>query len=81
MFARGAGLADQLASELGFAIDLVAVRGSGATSARINLLRRAQKNPEYWSGKKVVIWCFVAREFTESEGWKKVPIKPPVQEP
>jgi hypothetical protein len=76
MFARGAGLADQLAVELGFPVDLVAVRGSGATPARINLLRRAQKNPQYWSGKKVVIWCFGAREFTESDGWRKVPIKP-----
>jgi hypothetical protein len=76
MFASGAGLADQLAFELGFAVDLVAVRGSGATPARINLLRRAQKNPGYWLGKKVVIWCFGAREFTESDGWRKVPIKP-----
>jgi hypothetical protein len=76
MFARDAGLADQLALELGFSVDLVAVRGSGATPARINLLRRAQKNPDYWSGKKVVIWCFGAREFTESDGWRKVPIKP-----
>lgn len=76
MFAVGAGLADQLAVELGFPVDLVAVRGSGATPARINLLRRAQKNPDYWSGKKVVIWCFGAREFTESDGWRKVPVKP-----
>lgn len=76
MLAREAGLSDQLALELGFPVDLVAVRGSGATPARINLLRRAQKDPNYWAGKKWVIWCFAAREFTESDGWRKVPLKP-----
>ena len=76
MHTRGAGLADQLAFELGFAVDLVAVRGSGATAARVNLLRRAQRDPEYWSGKRVVVWCFSAREFTESDGWSLVPLTP-----
>jgi alginate O-acetyltransferase complex protein AlgJ len=76
MLAREAGLSDQLALELGFPVDLVAVRGSGATPARINLLRRAQKDPNYWAGKKWVVWCFSAREFTESDGWRKVPVKP-----
>lgn len=76
MQARGAGLPDQLALELGLPVDLVAVRGSGATPARINLLRRAQKDPHYWAGKKLVIWCFAAREFTESDGWRKVPLAP-----
>ena len=74
MHAKGAGLADQLALELGFAVDLVGVRGSGATAARINVLRRAQRAPEYWASKRLVIWCFAAREFTESDGWRKVPI-------
>ena len=76
MLAKGAGLSDQLALELGFPVDLVAVRGSGATPSRINLLRRAQKDPNYWAGKKWVVWCFSAREFTESDGWRKVPLKP-----
>ena len=76
MLSRGCGLPDQLALELGMPVDLVAVRGSGATPARINLLRRAQRDPGYWKGKKLVIWCFSAREFTESDGWRKVPLKP-----
>ena len=74
MHAEGAGLADQLALELGFPVDLVGVRGSGATAARINLLRRAQATPDYWASKRLVIWCFSAREFTESDGWREVPI-------
>ena len=76
MHAVGAGLPDQLAFQLGLPLDLVAVRGSGATPARINLLRRAQADPGYWSRKRLVIWCFAARELTESDGWRQVPITP-----
>ncbi len=76
MHARGAGLADQLALELGLPMDLIAVRGSGATPARINLFRRAQRNPDYWQNKKLVIWVFTAREFTHADGWRVVPIQP-----
>jgi alginate O-acetyltransferase complex protein AlgJ len=74
MHARGAGLPDQLALELGFPVDLIGVRGSGATPARTTLMRRARANPNYLKGKKLVIWCFSAREFTESSGWQKVPV-------
>ncbi|MCK4788070.1 MAG: hypothetical protein KAV87_30230 [Desulfobacteraceae bacterium] len=74
MLVKGAGLADQLALELGFPVDLIAVRGSGATPARVNLYRRARKKG-YLAKKKVVIWCIAAREFTESvDGWAKVPV-------
>jgi hypothetical protein len=76
MHTRDAGLSDQLALELGFPVDLAAVRGSGATPARVNLLRRAQKDPNYWKKKKLVIWCFAAREFTQSDGWKRIPLLP-----
>jgi alginate O-acetyltransferase complex protein AlgJ len=76
MHTRGAGLPDQLALELGFPVDLIAVRGSGATPSRVNLMRRAKANPKYLSGKKLVVWCFSAREFTESLGWQKVPVVP-----
>lgn len=74
MLAEGAGLPDQLALELGFPVDLIAVRGSGSTPARVNLLRQARAAPDYLAEKKVVIWCFGAREFTESTGWQKVPV-------
>jgi alginate O-acetyltransferase complex protein AlgJ len=55
-------------------VDVVGVRGSGATAARINLLRRAQRAPGYWADKRLVLWCFAARELTESDGWRLVPI-------
>jgi alginate O-acetyltransferase complex protein AlgJ len=71
MHARGAGLPEQLALELGFAVDLVGVRGSGATPARINLARRK----EGLTGKRLVVWVFGARELSEAaQGWAKVPV-------
>ncbi|MEY2489966.1 MAG: alginate O-acetyltransferase complex protein AlgJ [Verrucomicrobiota bacterium] len=73
--AERAGLIDQLAQELGFAPDLIGTRGSGATPVRITLYRHSLKNPDYLAKKKIVVWCFAAREFTETaEGWAKVPI-------
>ena len=73
--AERAGLVDHLAQELGFAPDLIGTRGSGATPVRINLYRHSLKNPEYLGKKKVVIWCFSAREFTEAtEGWALIPM-------
>jgi acetyltransferase AlgX (SGNH hydrolase-like protein) len=73
--AERAGLIDQLAQELGFAPDLIGTRGSGATPVRISLYRRGLKDPGYLAKKKIIVWCFAAREFTEaSEGWAKVPV-------
>ncbi|RKU12515.1 hypothetical protein C6503_17155 [Candidatus Poribacteria bacterium] len=70
MHAQGAGLPDHLAYQLGFPVDVVAVRGSGATPSRLNLYRRRDN----MKGKQVVIWCLSVREFTEGQGWRKVPV-------
>jgi alginate O-acetyltransferase complex protein AlgJ len=74
MHATGAGFFEQLSYELGQLVDLIAVRGSGATPARINLMRRVQNDPNYLKQKKIIIWCFTSREFTESDGWRNVPV-------
>ena len=74
MHARGAGFFDQLAYELKFRPSLIAVRGSGATPTRIALYRQGKSDPEFLSSKKVVVWLFTAREFTETSGWGKVPV-------
>ena len=77
MHAVGAGFFDQLAFELKLAPDLVAVRGSAATPARMNVYRKAKADPAYAGSKKVVIWLFTAREFTEaSSGWAILPALP-----
>jgi alginate O-acetyltransferase complex protein AlgJ len=52
----------------------MAVRGSGATPARFNLLRRARRSPGFWDQKRLVIWVFSVREFTEADGWRVMPI-------
>jgi len=65
--AEKSGLLDQVAYEIGFAPDLIGTRGSGATSVRVSLYRRAKKDPEYLAKKKIIVWCFAAREFTESD--------------
>ena len=73
--AEKSGLLDQVAYEIGFAPDLIGTRGSGATAVRITLYRRARKEPDYLAKKKVIVWCFAAREFAESDqGWDKVPV-------
>ncbi|MDE0681910.1 MAG: hypothetical protein OXI63_03240 [Candidatus Poribacteria bacterium] len=70
MHAQGAGLPDHLAHQLGFPVDVVAVRGSGATPSRLNLYRRRDN----MKGKRVVVWCLSVREFTEGQGWRLVPV-------
>jgi SGNH hydrolase-like domain, acetyltransferase AlgX len=80
MHAAGAGLPDQLALELSAPVDVLGVRGSGATSARVSLARRARADSNYLTGKKTVIWCFAARELTQADAWKLVPLMK-VQEP
>lgn len=70
----GAGLPDQIAAAFGAMPDVLGVRGSGATSSRLQLARRARSNPDYLPKKKVIVWCFAGREFTEADSWKKVPI-------
>ena len=74
LHAIGAGLINQLALQLGTTIDLLGVKGSGATPARISLFQRSRSNAEYVKNKKIIIWCFTAREFTEADGWRKVPV-------
>jgi alginate O-acetyltransferase complex protein AlgJ len=76
MHATGAGFVDLLAYRLRMPLDLIGVRGSGATPARVNLFRRSRSNSDYLAPKKLIIWCFSAREFTESDGWRKLPVAP-----
>jgi alginate O-acetyltransferase complex protein AlgJ len=70
LHAVGAGFADHLALQLGMPIDTIGVRGSGATPSRVNLMRRG----DGLRGKQLVVWCLSVREFTEGQGWAKVPV-------
>jgi len=58
----GYGLGQQLADELGIAVDVLSTNAGGANDARMNLIRAAVADPTYLAGKKCVIWCFASRE-------------------
>lgn len=66
MHCAGAGVLDHLAVRYGLAPDLVGVRGSGLVQARKQLFYKAAAAPGYWDTKKLVVWLFSAREFTQS---------------
>jgi len=69
------GLPHSLAFELGFPVDVFSAAGGGANTSRLNLARRIRAEPEYLEGKRVVIWCFSARAFTNTaDGWIPIPL-------
>jgi alginate O-acetyltransferase complex protein AlgJ len=72
LHATGGGLADHLAMDLGMACDVIGVRGSAATTVRMDLIRKAWRNTEWIKNKKAVVWVFTVRELTEA-GWRKLP--------
>lgn len=76
LHARGAGLFDNLSEKLGSAVDLLGIRGSGATPARIKLYQRSKQDSDYLKGKKVLIYTFAARELTGTAGWRPIPVAP-----
>ncbi len=76
LYATGAGLFDHISAQLGFPADLLGVRGSGVTPARVQLFQRSKQDGSYLEGKKVLIWCFAAREFTGLGGWRNIPLAP-----
>lgn len=77
LHAAGAGLPDLLAARLNQPVDVLGVRGSGATTSRISLIRRIRAQVDFFNRKKAIIWVFAAREFTEADAWRFVPL--PVQ--
>lgn len=74
MHATGAGVPEQLGGVLGTQPETIGVRGSGATSSRLQLARRLRSRPDFLAGKKLIIWVFAGREFTEADMWKKIPL-------
>jgi alginate O-acetyltransferase complex protein AlgJ len=71
----GAGLRDHLQASLGTSLAVATNASSGADAARALVARKAQSNPSFWEGKKLLIWCFAAREFTQGR-WREIPAKP-----
>ena len=76
LHATGAGLADQLAFELGIPLDVVATRDPETIPARQMLRERSQADATYWDGKRLVIWCFSAHRFAAPQDWPLVEGQP-----
>ncbi len=76
MHAEGAGLVDHLAAALGMPVDLVATRGDMSHNPRISIYRRAKKDPDTITTKKVFVWVFSARAFTVGRWSTRIPVAP-----
>jgi hypothetical protein len=74
MLASSTGLSDHLAASLGVLPSVVAVRGGGSTSSRVNLYRAASKDQSLLPSTKVVLWVLAARDLTQAQDWKSVPL-------
>lgn len=72
---KAAGLPDHLQAKFGTRLHLVAKNGSGSHQARIGLFQKGRSNTAYWESKKLIIWVFSAREFTQESKWAKIPVK------
>ena len=75
MLSEKSGFCELLAAKLKMPVDRLGVRGSASSSVRIDLYRRAVRQPDWLKRKKYVIYLFSCREFTETiSGWSRVPV-------
>lgn len=66
------GVVDHLQVALGAPVHEFTMQAGGADGPRVEIARATAKNPEFWAGKKVAIWVFTAREFTQGK-WRVIP--------
>ena len=71
MLMTRAGAVDHLQEKIGFKVFLAASRGSSSQA-----LRQIYKGPEFWKGKKVLVWLSSVRELTQERRWLKLPRLP-----
>lgn len=74
MLATCGGFVDHLQESMFAAVDEMTNQGSGSHIPRMEVARRSVKEPDLWTKKKVVVWLFTAREFTQGT-WKMLPAK------
>ena len=72
MLATDAGFIDHLAAALSMPIEEISSQASGADQPRADIARRTAKEPAFWTSRKVVVWLFTAREFTQGK-WRAIP--------
>ncbi len=69
MHCEGAGLREHLEARMGSGLAQVSNQNSGGDGARRLLRQRELSNPDYWKGRRLVIWVFSEREFTAGK-WR-----------
>ena len=69
-----AGFIDHLITDLSLPVEEVSTQASGGEGPRIEIARKTVKQPDFWAQKKIVVWLFSAREFTQGR-WKVIPAK------
>jgi alginate O-acetyltransferase complex protein AlgJ len=72
MLATCGGFIDHLQAGMFAAVDEMTNQGSGSHIPRMEVARRSVKEPDLWTKKKIVVWLFTAREFTQGM-WKAIP--------
>ncbi|CAN5831956.1 hypothetical protein BH11VER1_BH11VER1_04650 [soil metagenome] len=74
MLATLGGLIDHFQVDLASPVEEITMQAGGADGPRVEIARTTSKNPDYWKNKKVVIWVFTSREFTQGK-WRVIPAK------
>lgn len=74
MLATQGGFIDHLQVDLPAAVEEITMQASGADGPRLEIARTTAKNPDFWAKKKIVVWVFTAREFTQGK-WRVLPAK------
>lgn len=74
MLATQAGFVDHLQANLKLSVEEFSMQAGGADGPRRNVARASAANPHFWKDKKVVLWVFTAREFTQGR-WKELPVQ------
>lgn len=74
MIATQAGFVDHLQIDLPAAVEEITMQAGGADGPRVEVARATAKNPNFWAKKKIVVWVFTAREFTQGK-WRVIPAK------
>ena len=74
MLATQGGFIDHLQVDLSAAVEEITMQAGGADGPRVEIARNTAKNPDYWAKKKILVWVFTAREFTQGK-WRVIPAK------
>ena len=73
----GAGFAEQLSFHLGWPVDRIVRNDAGAYATRDELARELARGRDRLAGKRVVVWQFAAREFSQGD-WRRIALEPGV---